>query len=546
MGVVAADYTGPTEFVHLHAHSILSALDGVADADQYAEECKKRGYPAMAITEHGHMASVPDMYFAFKKHGVKYISACEVYFNDYEPLRKQFIEDGVKLKKLGEDDYLLQQRIRRNRHITVLCKNEVGFHNLIKLTTLAYEFGFYYNPRIWFDKLCEFKEGLIILSGCLNGPISYEIRLDCDAIVETGKKSPRVAGRDHTAVEYIKMFKDEFGEDFYLELQMPCLPDLHDHIVFAMLARYGDEYGVKTVLTNDAHYMTRDDFLVQKVMMAISQNKQIDDPDLFHSNSDEQFMKTRAELWETFENGPYSKHVSDAKFEEMCDNTLLVAECCEPLELDTNPKIPDWAQVEPGCDAGNKLREAVAKELIKRGLHKVTKKYIVDGREVSYVEQAKIELNRFIDKGFASYFLITQDLLQYGHKQGWPFGPRGCTIPEAMIDVCDSEQKMIKDIQIGDRIRDGFGDEQIVENKFAYDVSEELYVFELDDCTIEITGGHKLYIIRDGLVMLLLASEIKDTDEIIGSMVGSECTRGESNALAEPRNSTRVDHTRIL
>jgi len=418
-------YDGPSEFVHLHSHTIFSALDGVASPDQYAEECHKRGYPAMAATEHGHMASVPDMHFAFKKYGVKYIAGCEIYYNDYEPLRKQFVEEGVKLAKISEEDVVLGQRIRRNRHVTVLCKNEVGFHNLIKLTTLAYEFGFYYSPRIWFEKLCEYKEGLIILSGCLNGPIAFELRQDAQFLIETGQRAPRIGGRDLTAVEYIKMFKKEFGEDFFLEVQMPCLPELYDHAVFRILIEYGDKYGVKVVLANDSHYMTRKDFEVQKAMMAIKQGRAIDDPELFIVNSDEQYMKSRPELWATFKNNKYSKHIDDAKFDEICDNSLMIAERCELLDPDTNPKIPDWSQVELNVDATKKLRSLVAKGLVERGLHKCQKKYVIDGREVNYVEQSKIELDRFIDKGFASYFLITQDLLQYGHRQGWPFGPRG-------------------------------------------------------------------------------------------------------------------------
>jgi DNA polymerase-3 subunit alpha len=221
------------------------------------------------------------------------------------------------------------------------------------------------------------------------------------------------------------MFHEAFGDDFFLEVQMPCLPELFDYIVFLKLIEYGDNFGVNVVLTNDSHYMTREDFQVQKVMMAVSQGRTVDDPELFHSNSDEQYMKTRADLWATFRNNKYSSGIDDAKFNELCDNTMLVAERCKPFEPDTNPKIPEWSQVEPGVDAAKKLRGAVAKELVKRGLHKCDKKYVIDGREINYVEQSKIELDRFIDKGFASYFLITQDLLQYGHRQGWPFGPRG-------------------------------------------------------------------------------------------------------------------------
>jgi DNA polymerase-3 subunit alpha len=474
----------------------------------------------MAATEYGHMASVPSMHFAFKKHGIKYIAGCEIYYNDYEPFRQDMNVRGVKLKSVEEESPILSQRIRRNRHVTVLCKNEVGFHNLIKLTTLAHKFGFYYNPRIWFEKLCEYKEGLIIMSGCLNGPVSHEIRLDVQHILETGQKAPRQKGRDLTAVEYIKKFHSVFGDDYYLEVQMPVLEELHDHIVFMKLIEYGDDLGIKVVLANDSHYLGRKDFQVQKVMMAISQGMTVDNPDLFHVNSDEQFMKTRVELWNTFKNNQYSLKVDDRKFDEICDNALEIASRCEVLNPDTNPKIPDWSMIEPGVDADDRLKITVAKELMKRGLHTSKRKFIIDGNEVTYTEQTKIELQRFIDKGFASYFLITEDLLKFGAGEGWPFGPRGCTTSDALIDIGGSEQKVIEDIQPGDIIKDGFGDDQVVENKFIYDVSEDLFVFELDDRIIKVTRDHKLYIIRNEVVMLLMASDIKDTDEIIGSQTG--------------------------
>ena len=540
MVVKTEDYTGPKGFVSTHTHSILSPLDGVATPVQYAEQCIKLGHPAIALTEHGNMASVPDMYFACKKLGVKYLSGCEIYYNDYEPLRQKMAHDGKSIK---DADSILAARIRQNRHLTILCKNEIGFHNLIKLTTLAYKFGYYYKPRIWFDKLCEFKEGLIVLSGCINGPLAHECRLDIKSFADVNQRYNRLKGRDLTAKQYLTKFKQEFGDDFYVEVQMPCIPDeipnhqevfgsekkserppAYDPKVFQYLTSLANEHKVSTVLSTDSHYIYQDDFYIQKVMMAVGQRTTIDNPGLFYVNSDQQYFKSRAELWATFKNGPYSKHVSDNDFEAMCDNTLLIAEKCEQLKLDTNPKIPDWSQIVPGVNADNELQRLVATELKKRGLHKITKKYLVDGREVTYVEQAKIELNRFIDKGFASYFLITRDLLQYGARRGWPFGPRGCTIPSALINISVNEQKRIEDINIGDSIIDGFGNYQIVENKFIYDVSEELFVLELDGRTIEITSDHKLYIIRDGIVTLLKAYEIKETDEIIGHVTSFTAT----------------------
>jgi len=419
------NYKGPKEFVHLHNHTVFSALDGVATPEQYAEQCVARGYPAMSATEHGHMASVPDMYLAFKKAGVKYIPGCEIYFNDYEPARKDLISRGIKIRSFEwrQQNQELAARMFRNRHLTVLCKNETGFHNLVKLTTQAYETGLFglgrmqFN-RIWFDKLCEYKEGLIILSGCLNGPVCHELRYkeltdrEGNVISERTKEE-----RFQSAVDWVKKFKAAFGDDYYIELQMPGIPE--DEKVFRWLVMIADQYKIPIVLANDCHYLRRKDFILQKIMMAVAQDTTIDSPDLFHVNSDEQYMKSRAELWARFKNGGYDRGLDDGVFERMCDNTLMVAEKCQPFDVDTSPKIPDIQ------NADDELKKLVAAELHSRGLTKVDKRFIIDGNEVTYVDQAKIELNRFIDKGFASYFLITRDLVGYGKKRGWPFSPRG-------------------------------------------------------------------------------------------------------------------------
>ena len=421
----ASEYTGPSEFAHLHSHSIYSALDGVATIDEYAEKCVDRGWPGMAITEHGHMGSLPDFYFKFNAHGLKSIPGCEIYFNDYEPQRRNLVEQGVKLRSQAwrSENFELATRINRNRHLTVLCKNETGLHNLLALTTEAYQDGLYgagsrqYN-RIWFEKLAARREGLIVLSGCLNGPVAHELRYkkledkEGNVVVETTRKE-----RFQAAARYVKRFKEVFGEDYYIELQMPGIED--DHEVFWDLVHLADYFKLKVVLANDSHYIQRKDFQIQKIMMATAQGTTVDSPDLFHVNSDEQFFKTRAELWAYFKSNRYCEQVSDSTFEAMCDSTLEIVDKCERIELDGNPKFPRIQ------DDASKLTDIVMKALKAKGLDKIDRKFVVDGREVTYTEQALIELNRFISKGFASYFLITQDLIMYGKSRGWIFGPRG-------------------------------------------------------------------------------------------------------------------------
>jgi DNA polymerase III subunit alpha len=429
------DYNGPSEFAHLHNHTVFSALDGVATPEQYAEQCYERGYPAMSATEHGHMASVPDMYLAFKKYGVKYIPGCEIYFNDYEPTRKELESKGIKVRSpiWRAANPVLSARVSRNRHLTVLCKNEVGYQNLIKLTTQAYETGLFgmgrsqYN-RIWFEKLCEYKEGLIILSGCLNGPICHELRYRKlkDKEGNVVHERSRAEALD-SAVSYIKKFKSVFKDDYFIELQMPGIGTedrfgdriVTDYEVFRWLVALADSFKVPIVLANDCHYLDRKDFELQKLMMAVSQDTTMDSPDLFHVNSSEQYMKSRPEMWARFKNNQYSKGLDDGVFENMCDNTLLIADKCEPLVIDTGLKTPEIENED------QELRKIVAKRIKQLGLDKKSRKFLIDGREVTYVDQAKIELNRFIDKGFSSYFLITSDLVDYGRQRGWPFSPRG-------------------------------------------------------------------------------------------------------------------------
>lgn len=423
-------YAGPKEFVHLHAHTVYSFLDGCATPEQYARQCSERNYPAMAATEHGHMGSVPDMYLAFKQVGLKYIPGCEVYYCDWELKRQQLIASGEKIrsKEWKKDNEELYLRLFRSRHLTLLCKNEIGFQNLLKLTTQAYKTGRYvvgkniFN-RIWFEKLCEYKEGLIVLSGCLNGPASHEIRFQSyktgnkedndETIVERDKK-----GCIQSAYNYIKKFKREFGDDFYIELQMPGVEK--DEEVFKVLLGMADMLKIKTALTNDCHYITKNDHLLQKIMMAISQGTNIYDENLFYSNSEEQFMKSRPELWSHFKNNPkYSLGVDDGKFEEMCDNTLEIADKIEKLNIDASPKIPTIQ------DAEEQLKNIIYTELKQRNLYHSTKKYIVDGNSVTHLEQAEIELDRFISKGFAGYLLITYYIIEYGKKMGNIFTPRG-------------------------------------------------------------------------------------------------------------------------
>lgn len=394
-----------SDFVHLHTHTIFSPLDGVASPTEYFNICKERGYPAIAITEHGNMASVPDCYWASQKTGVKYIAGSEIYYNDYEEERKRLEKSGKTTNQMDEDE---KQKYARHRHLTVLCKNMTGYKNLLQIKTEASEHNFFRKPRASLDIIRKHADGLIILSGCMNGPISFEI------MQHIHKKNLGVHSEEflnhyiQNAVSLAKHYKDIMGDDFYIELQMPGIDG--DVMLFKWLLSIAKSLDIKCVLTNDAHYIESKDYNLQRIMMAVDQGVTVDSDELFISDSTNGFFKTRDELRNTFTESFESKDSTMEDFEAACDHALEIAEKCESFKPDTSSKLP---QIE---DADNVLRSLVAKALRDTGL----------GNKKEYIDRAKFELNRIIEKEFSSYFLICRDLvLQSTKKMGMPVGPRG-------------------------------------------------------------------------------------------------------------------------
>tara|TARA_R100001244_G_scaffold25113_2_gene25429 strand:- start:86340 stop:87869 length:1530 start_codon:yes stop_codon:yes gene_type:complete len=445
----AADvsYPGPQEFVHLHNHTLFSTLDGIATPDEYFGACAELGHPAFSITDHGSMAAIPDAYWAAKKHKTKFIAGCEIYFNDFhqELEEKQANPDwklgALKAPKAATSvDYDMMVgneewgKYRRNRHLTVMAMNMGGYRNLIHMTSEAWEIGFYYKPRVWFDQIKKYNKGLIILSGCLNGPVCHALREAAKwAKISRGKLKADKFGRpihinsydakkrqQHYMDEahmWVKKFRDLLGDRFYLELQMPGKEIPFGKEAFALICQMAKKYDIDAVVANDCHFTHRADFKVQKCMMAVGQGVQIDDPNLFHVDSDEQFFKSRAQLRKTFFEGGYDKYITPEEFEQCLQNTVELSKRCETFDPDLNPKLPSIPDAEP------KLKKLVIEALKSTGLMHSDKRYMVDGKMVTHKEQAAIELKRYCEKGFASYFLIIKDLIDYSKTNQWDVGP---------------------------------------------------------------------------------------------------------------------------
>lgn len=408
-------YPGPKLFTSLHSHSIYSQLDGVASPEDYFEGCAYFNMPAFAITDHGTMANLPDSYLSAKKNKIKNISGCELYLNDYHTIVKDKEASGVKIAQIKQDEPELWERYRRNRHLTVLAKNMIGYKNLIQMNGTAWEKFFYYKPRVNMKLLEKHKEGLVVISGCFNGPLSYELRLMLQAREEGNK-----ANEDRyykNAIKIVKEFYDTFGDDYYLEFQMhgDSLP--YGNEIFAETYKIHLATGIKGALTLDCHYYAREDFVLQKTMFAVEQKMVLSDPDLFYTDSKECYFKTRAQLRQTFFEYKYYHIMPAQKFEEFCDNTLEISQKCDPFSPDLSPKLPNI----PNAD--QELVKKVIQGLKNRGEWDNPKKYYCDVKMVTHREQAMVELKRIVDKGFSSYFLITQDIIDYSRLLNYNTGP---------------------------------------------------------------------------------------------------------------------------
>jgi DNA polymerase-3 subunit alpha len=510
---------GNGDFVHLNTHTKFSPLSGVDEPDDLFNNLKSLGMSAVGVTESGYMSSIPDCYLAAKSSKIKFISGICAYFSDYEVKRRELSEVSIVEKdddgndvedtvnQLKDHPFLLNACSKnKTPFITILAKNEAGYKELLNLNLLSWSDGYYYTPRVTRKMLEKFNNGnLIILSGNL-----------LDKFIELGYIKD-IEHREYGAAcayDYMKWFHEKFGDDFYVELTMRCQDSVFGSdldrmsTLMDLLESFKDEVGcsLKCIVTNDVFYSERNDAYLYRAMIAINRNSTITKIKDFSS---ELYLKNRAELRATYNECWYNKVINNDDFERACDLTLEIANKCSSFKADTSPKLPHID------NAANILRKLVAESLIKHGFHNDSRKFEIDGKLVTYTEQAKIELDRFIEKGFESYFLIMRDIIKFSHDNGWATGPsRGCCTPDSIINTINGK-KRIDNININDYIYDGFNDIKKVLNVLKYNIDEELFNIVYNNKSINVTSDHKLYIIRDNKVMLCKASDIKITDELI-------------------------------
>lgn len=355
------------DFVHLHVHTEYSLLDGACRIERLIKRVKELGQSAVAITDHGVMYGAVDFYKCAKENGIKPIIGCEVYVAPRTRFDKQH--------NLDTSPY----------HLVLLCKNQVGYQNLIKLVSAGFVEGFYSKPRIDRDILQQYHEGLICLSACLAGEVPRKL---ADGDYEKAKE---------TALWY----RDLFGEgNYYIEMQNHGIP-LQKQILPDLL-RLSQETGIGLVATNDAHYIEKEDSKMQNVLLCIQTNTAVDQPGSLEFETEEFYIKSREEMAQLFGNYPNA-----------LENTCKIADMCNFDFEFGNTKLPLF--IAPNGEENL----SYFKRLCYEGLHR----HYGDNPPKSVEERLEYELKIIIKMGYVEYYLIVFDFIHYAKSVHIPVGP---------------------------------------------------------------------------------------------------------------------------
>ena len=265
------------QFVHLHLHSQYSLLDGAIKFDELFDEVKKQGMSSVALTDHGNLFGAYDFYKKAKDKGVKPIVGCELY--------------------IAKDHLNKSSENNKTHHLTVLAKNLQGYENLCSLVSIGHLKGFYRKPRIDRNLLFEYSDGLIVLSGCLNGEVCHNI----------------LKGRKDEAIKIAAEYKNILGDRYYIEIQGTCLKE--QVRVNKVLKEIAKKLDIKVVATNDCHYLTKNDYHSHDTLLCIQTNSLVKEERRFRFNGNEFYLKSKDEMIDALEGD-----------QESVENSLLIAE----------------------------------------------------------------------------------------------------------------------------------------------------------------------------------------------------------------------------
>ncbi len=350
-------------FTHLHVHTEYSLLDGASKIPELVAYAKELGMDSLAITDHGVMYGAVEFYQECTKAGIKPILGCEVY-----------LASGSHLEKNNRGMY----------HLILLAENDIGYHNLMKIVSIGQLEGFYYKPRVDKDVLRTYHEGIICLSACIAGELPVLILQD------------NLEGARRCIAEYI----DIFGRDnYFLEIQDHDMEE--EHKVSAALKQLAQEFGLGLVATNDLHYVQRKDAAAQDILLCIQTTRNVDDPDRMRFPNDSFYLKSYDEMAQLFGDCP-----------EALENTNKIADRCNITMEFGHLLLPEFP-VPDGYDAVSYLRHLCEEALPAR--------YDVVDERVR--KRLDFELDIINTMGYACYFLIVWDFINYCREHDIPVGP---------------------------------------------------------------------------------------------------------------------------
>ena len=354
-------------FTHLHVHTSYSLLDGAGRIPEMIARCKELGMDSMAITDHGVMYGVIDFYKEAKNQGIKPILGCEIYLTP----GSRFDREVGK----GDDRYY---------HLVLLAENNLGYSNLMKIVSRGFTDGYYYKPRVDFETLEEFHEGIIALSACLAGEVSKNLTRD---LYDEAKAA---------ALHYVEIF----GRDnFFLELQDHGYPEQKK--VNAGILRLHEETGIPLVATNDIHYTYKSDAEAHDILLCLQTGKKVSDEDRMRYPGGQFYIKSEEEMQALF---PYAK--------EALENTHKIAERCN-VEIEFGHYHLPKYEVPEGYTPESYLTELCEKGMVERY-----------GTEASkYEDRLRYELDTISSMGFVDYFLIVWDYIHYAKTHDISVGP---------------------------------------------------------------------------------------------------------------------------
>lgn len=355
-------------FIHLHTHSEYSLLDGMSRLDEIIKKAKEYNMPAVALTDHGSLYGAFKFFIKAKEAGVKPIIGCEVYKSKNSRLDKDGAED------------------RDNFHLVLLAKNNVGYQNLMKIVSIGHLEGFYYKPRIDFEILEKYHEGIIALSGCMNSEIPSLV------LQNQMKQAQKVLDK------YLSIFK----EDFYIEIQrhpgLERLDELNRDLI--KLAR---DNGVPLVATNDVHYLNKDDSYAQEILLCIQ---------TLHVIFEKDRPLSMIDIPDFYFKSPQEMETLFADLPEAIENTVKIAEQCN-VEIPYGNLILPRYPVPAGKTAVEFLREMVYSHFDK----------VSAFPQDEVKKRVDYELDIINQKGYTAYFLIVQDFVNWAKGQGIAVGP---------------------------------------------------------------------------------------------------------------------------